>query len=248
MNRIKLLVAKNLIHLPYWLFKLYQYGNHNDRYDDQTRYDFLRKFVIHVNKSGHMNVHCTGLENLPKETGYILFPNHQGLYDAFAFIETHDRPFGAVMKKEVKDMPFLKQVIKLLKCLIIDREDIRQSMKMIHDLADQVKEGRNFVLFAEGTRSKNGNYLGEFKPGSFKSAYYAKCPIVPVALLDSYKVFDTNSTKKVDVQIHYLKPLYYEDYKDLKTVEVAALVQNMITERIAQAEAERGNEYIVEKN
>ena len=74
-----------------------------------------------------------------------------------------------------------------------------------------------------------------FKGGSFKSAVNAKCPIVPVALVDSYKSFDTKSIKPVTVQIHYLEPIVYEEYKDKKTVEIAAMVQTRIQETIDKA-------------
>ena len=62
-----------------------------------------------------------------------------------------------------------------------------------------------------------GNEMLEFKGGSFKAATKAKCPIVPVALIDSFKPFDTNSIAPVTVLVHFLKPLYYDDYKDMKT-------------------------------
>jgi 1-acyl-sn-glycerol-3-phosphate acyltransferase len=185
-----------------------------------------------VIKRGRIKIECFGLENLPKENGYVMFPNHQGLFDALTLLQTHERPFVTVMKKEVKDIFLLKQIICLFQAEIIDREDIRQSMKVIMNMTRRVKAGENFLIFAEGTRSKNGNILLPFKGGSFKSAMNAKCPIVPIALIDSYKVFDTNSTKKVTVQIHYLKPLYYDDYKDLKSTEIAALVSSMIEETI----------------
>ena len=70
--------------------------------------------------------------------------------------------------------------------------------------------------------------MGKFKGGSFKSATKAQCPIVPVALVDSFKPFDTNSIKPVTVQVHFLEPLYYDDYKDMKTTQIAALVQERI--------------------
>ena len=84
------------------------------------------------------------------------------------------------------------------------------------------------MIFPEGTRSKNGNALLEFKGGSFKAAMKAKSPIVPVALIDSYKSFDTGSVQKLKVQVHFLKPMYYEEYKDLKSVEIAEEVKRRI--------------------
>ena len=179
-----------------------------------------------------MTIDVNGLENLPEKNGFMFFPNHQGLYDVLAVIEAWPRPFSVVAKKEIKDIPFLKQVFACMRAYMIDREDVRQAMQVIIDVTKEVKKGRNYLIFAEGTRSKNGNRVGNFKGGSFKSATKAQCPIVPVALIDSFKPFDTNTIAPVTVQVHCLKPLLYEDYKDMKTTEIAALVQKTIQETI----------------
>ena len=72
--------------------------------------------------------------------------------------------------------------------------------------------------------------MGSFKGGSFKSATKARCPIVPVCIRDAWKVFDTGSTAPVTVEVNYLKPLYYEEYKDMKTTEIAEEVEKRIQE------------------
>ena len=46
---------------------------------------------------------------------------------------------------------------------MMDREDIRQSMQVIMNVANDVKNGKNFLIFPEGTRSKNGNVIGEIR-------------------------------------------------------------------------------------
>ncbi len=231
MKRILLMIFRNLLILPFWLIRIFQLCN-IEKYDAETRYAFLHKIVPAVIRRGRITIHVTGLENLPRESGYIMFPNHQGLFDALAFIQTHERPLVTVMKKEVKDTFLLKQVITLLQAEVIDREDIRQSMQVIMNMTRRVKTGENFLIFAEGTRSRQGNTLLEFKGGSFKSAMNAKCPVVPVALIDSYKAFDTGSINKLTVQIHYLKPLYYDDYKGMKSTELAEKVAGLIEEKI----------------
>lgn len=53
-----------------------------------------------------------------------------------------------------------------------------------------------------------------------------------MALIDSFKPFDTHSVEKTVVQVYFLPPLYYEDYKDMKSVEIAALVQSRVSEKI----------------
>ncbi len=227
------MVIRSLFNLPFWIFKIFRLCN-IEKYDVKTRYDYLRKIVLTIIKRGRVKIRVTGLENLPKENGYIMFPNHQGLFDALAIIQTHERPLATVMKKEVKDIFLLKQVIKLLQAEIIDREDIRQSMGVIKNMTRRVKSGENFIIFAEGTRSKDGNNLLPFKGGSFKSAMNAKCPIVPIALIDSYKVFDTGSIRKQMVHVHYLKPLYYHDYKDMKSTEIAETVSKLIENKILE--------------
>lgn len=116
------------------------------------------------------------------------------------------------------------------------REDPREGMKVINEMAKEVKEGRNFLIFPEGTRSKRGNLLGEFKSGSFKAAVKAKCPIVPIAIIDCYLPFDTNSTKKVDVQIHVLPPMMPEQYQGMKTSQIADIVKERIEKVIAENE------------
>lgn len=235
MKRILFMFLRSFFSLPYYLFCVLRLS-HADKYDKETRYAFLHRIAPIVNRRGRVKVDCYGLENLPKENGYIMFPNHQGMFDALAFLETHERPLVTVMKKEVKDTFLLRRIIWMLQAEIIDREDIRQSMQVIMNMTRRVKEGDNFILFAEGTRSRNGNNLLEFKGGSFKSAMNAKCAIVPVALIDSFKAFDTGSIKKITVQIHYLKPLYYEDYKGMKSTEIAELVASMIQDTIHKYE------------
>ena len=118
----------------------------------------------------------------------------------------------------------------------MDRDDPREGLKVINEVANQVKNGRNFLIFPEGTRSKNGNRLGEFKSGSFKAATKAKCPIVPMAIIDCYLPFDTNSIRKVDVQIHVLPPIPYEEYQGMKTAEIADIVKERIEKVIAENE------------
>ena len=116
----------------------------------------------------------------------------------------------------------------------IYREDIRQSMQVIKAASNDIKEGRGVLIFPEGTRSREGNKIGEFKGGSFKCATMTKAPIVPCALVDSFKPFDENSIKPVTVKVAYLQPLYYEDYKDMKTTEIAEEVQRRVQEKIEE--------------
>lgn len=233
MERIILLILKKLYIAPYWYYKICKYSK-SEKYSEISRYKLLRSIVKSVNKSANVIIECEGIDNLPKDNGYVIFPNHQGLYDALILIETSERPITFVMKKEIENNVFLRKIASLIKAQLIDRTDVKQSMKVILEMTKEVRLGRNYVIFAEGTRSKNKNSLLNFKGGSFKSATKAKAPIVPVALVDSYKVFDNHSTDKVKVKISYLEPLYYEEYKEMKTSEIAYEVKKRIENKIKE--------------
>jgi 1-acyl-sn-glycerol-3-phosphate acyltransferase len=230
MERIILMVIRLLYKVPEWWFKICHYGKDEnfEKYSEEQRYALLQELTSRANRAGRVNVECYGLENLPEKNGYILFPNHQGLFDTLLFFETHGRFFSVVLKKEVANVILVKQVVRLIHAKAMDRSDVRQSMTVIRQVSEEVKQGRNYIIFPEGTRSRNGNQLLEFKNGAFKSAVYAKCPIVPVAIIDSYKAFDVHSIKEMTAQIHYLEPITYEMYKGMKTSEIAALVKRRI--------------------
>ena len=162
----------------------------------------------------------------------MMYANHQGMFDVIAIGATCDNPMAAVMKKELKDVPVLKQVMQCTHSFAMDREDVRQSLTVIQAVIQEVKKGRNYLIFPEGTRSKTGNTMGEFHGGSFRCAVKAKCPIVPVALVNSFAVLDQKGSKPLTVHISYLEPIPYEAYADLNTTELAALVKGRIQEEI----------------
>lgn len=234
MKRILLMVLRNLLLVPYGWIKLCWYASHVDRYTEEQRYKLLKYIDNRANKGGNLIVDAHGVENIPDENGFIFYPNHQGLYDVLAILQACPIPFSVVAKKEVANVPFLKQVFACMNAFIIDREDIRQSMEVILNVTKEVKAGRNYLIFAEGTRSRQGNHPIEFKGGSFKAAMKARCPIVPVALIDSFKSFDTGSIAPLKVQVHFLKPMPYEEYQNMKSTEIAAEVKRRIEETIRE--------------
>ena len=229
--RIALMVLRLFFKAFYYFGRIWWCSIHeNISYEEGFRW--AKKTTLAANRAGRVKIEAHGLENLPDKDGFIMFPNHQGLFDGLVFLESCPRPFAFVMKKEAANIILLKQVRKALGALTIDRKDLRQSMKVIQKMAEEVKQGRNFIIFPEGTRSRQGNHTLEFKGGSFKSAMKARCPIVPCALIDSFIPFDENSIRPVTVKIFYLKPMYYEEYKDMKTTQIAEEVRRRIDETI----------------
>ena len=233
MNRIVLMVLRNLFKVPGLYAKLCRYAKNVDQYPEQERWNHISHILQLAVKSGNLDLTVTGVEHIPAPgNGFMMYANHQGLFDVVAIAATCPTPLGAVLKKELQGIPFIQQVIDCTKSYPMDREDVRQSLTVIQNVTEEVKNGRNYIIFPEGTRSKNGNQMGEFHGGSFRCAIKAKCPIIPVALIDSYKVLDQKGSAPLSVQLHYLKPIPYEEFAGMKATEVAAMVKARIDEAI----------------
>lgn len=233
MNRILLMVLRNWWKVPTAWFKLCHYAKHTDEYSYEEKYKHIQYILKLAVTSGNIDFVVTGTENIPKEDGMLICGNHQGMFDVLAIVAAFDKPLAAVLKKELAGIPFLKQIIACTKSHPMDREDVRQSMKVIQAVTKEISEGRNYLIFPEGTRSKMGNQMLEFHGGTFKCATKSKCPILPFALIDSYRVLDEKGCKTVKVQLHYLEPIYYDEYKDMSTNEIAAMVRERIAAKIA---------------
>lgn len=227
MLRIFALLIRGIFCIPYWVMTMANW-NKKGKGTEKERYDYLLPCVKWVVKRARVNMIVSGVEKLPQEGGYMIAPNHQGMFDAFMLLSTHERPLTAVFKIELTTTPIVKDIAEFLKAYAMDRSNLRESIKVIRQVGEDIKKGRIVVIFPEGTRSKQGNIMGEFKGGSFKAAQNEQAPIIPVAMIDCFKPFDTNSLAMVDCQIHYLDPIYFDEYQDLSTQEIADLVKSRI--------------------
>jgi len=167
-----------------------------------------RRFLLRITKwwaktmlllTGN-RVKSYGEEQVPK--GPVLFVvNHQSNFDiptCMAYLP-HFAPF--IAKVELEKIPFLSWWMKQMGCLFMDRSNMRQSLNIILEGIEILKQGQSLVIFPEGTRARDGVMM-DFKPGSLKLATKANVPIVPVTIKNTYKVFEEhNRIKKADVSI-----------------------------------------------
>lgn len=230
MRRIIYMVFMNLFRAPVWLFTIGRMGKQENRVEEC--YDYIARMTRRIIKRGRVTIQVMGVENIPGKNGFMLFPNHQGLFDMLALCSTCPKPLSVVIKKEASGWILIKQVLRATRSLAMDRDDIKDQVRIIGEVTKRVKEGCNFVIFPEGHRSRSGNEILDFKSGTFKSALKAGCPIVPVALINSFRPFDINSLKQEHVEVHYMEPLYPEQYAGMKTSDIAQLVHDRIQEEI----------------
>lgn len=243
MFRFYLTILLNIHRIPFCLIKMIYYAKHPEKYDEPTRYALGCKIARMVQRTSRIKTTGYGTENLPKEGGYLIFPNHQGRYDMISIITCHEKPCTFIMAEERSHMPITSQMCDLLQAKRMMRSDLKQSLKVIFDVAEEVKNGRRYVIFPEGGYEHDhiDNKMGEFKSGCFKTALKSKAPIVPVALIDSYKAYEGVSYKKVFTETHFLNPIYFEEYQGMSTHEIADLVKGRIQEAIDSIMAARNS-------
>ena len=206
-----------------------------EEYNEETKYRYVQYISNVMQKTGRIKTEVYGEENLPKEGGYMMYPNHQGKYDVYGIFSVHKQPCSFVMDVKKSNAIFIKQIVDVLEAKRLDKNNNRQAMKIINEVAKEVENGRRYILFPEGRYdSKQKNKLLEFKSGCFKICLKSKVPIIPVVLIDSYKPYNSWKIGKIKTQVHYLKPILFEEYKNLKTHEIAELVKNKIASKIEE--------------
>ena len=230
MNRLAMMVIKNIFRIPSLYSKLCKHAKNPENFTEEEKFALVQKIMQHAVNAGNVTMEIHGRENVPTEGGFVMYSNHQGMFDVVCTVADIPVPMSAVFKQELKDLPLIREIASSLKGLPMDRDDVRQSLEVIRTVTKEVQAGRNYLIYPEGTRSKNGNVMGEFHHGSFRCAITAKCPVLPICVIDTYKVLDQKGSKPMTAQLHYLKPIMPEEYAGMKTNQLAELVQSRIQE------------------
>lgn len=180
-----------------------------------------------VSEGFNVSYHIEGKENIPNQP-FCLFSNHLSAFDPVAYLSIIDYPLTFIAKKESEHYPFIGTCMKAISGEFIDRNDLKQSLKVMMKVQKDLSEGnRSWLIFVEGTRNKDQlKLLNEYHHGTFRAAMKAKVPLINAVIYGSFKVFRRKKQlKKYPVFIKILKPLHYEDYKDMSTEEVASYFQ-----------------------
>ncbi|HVJ48732.1 lysophospholipid acyltransferase family protein [Desulfitobacterium sp.] len=172
---------------------------------DQLTNQVAKKWARSLVKFAGVTVTTTGEEKIPADSSVLFVSNHQGNFDIPLLLGYIDKPKAFIAKIELLKLPLIRTWMTQMNCVFMDRSNIRQSLKVINQAANYLRDGYTMVIFPEGTRSK-GEALGEFKPGSMKLALKAGVPIVPITIRGSYKIMEQNGfiikPAHVEIMIH----------------------------------------------
>jgi 1-acyl-sn-glycerol-3-phosphate acyltransferase len=134
-----------------------------------------------------VTVTIRGSEKILAGRTYVFVSNHQGNFDAPVLVHAIPRNWSALIKKEMMRLPLFSLVLKQVQFVPIERNNPKEAQLGIDRGALLLAQGRSFLAFPEGTRSRDGR-LGKFKKGAFIMAIKAQTPIIPITILNSARV------------------------------------------------------------
>ena len=180
-----------------------------------------------------VKVTILGEENVPKDQAVLYVGNHRSAFDIPITYTRCPRPTGYIAKDEMLKYPLLRDWMKALHCLFLNRDDIKAGLKTILQAIEYVKEGISICVFPEGTRSHTDEML-PFKEGSMKIAEKTGCPIVPMAISGTSAIFEDQfpRIRPRHVVLEYGKPILPGELSKEERKFLGAYTQQRIQEML----------------
>lgn len=120
-----------------------------------------------------------GQENL-LQGPMIIASQHQSFFDGFIWMNKLSLP-TYIIKKELTSIPFVGPMLILSGMIAVDRQGGSQALRDMMDASHKAqKEGKQIIIFPEGTRTKPGERV-KIQNGVIALARQAQAPIIPVA-------------------------------------------------------------------
>ncbi len=131
-------------------------------------------------------------ERIPRDEAVLFVANHRSIFDIVLLDAQMISPTAIIAKKEMKKVPILYWWMLMKHCKFLDRQDIKQNLKIVLECIEEMKNGQTMLIYPEGTRSKGESELAmyPFKEGSFKIAQKSGAKIMPVAIHGTREILE----------------------------------------------------------
>ncbi len=127
-----------------------------------------------------------GREKIPAGRAVVFMSNHQSNCDPPA-LAVNLPPVLILAKKELFRIPILGRGMRMRGFIPVDRESRERAFGAVDEAVEALKKGSSFLVFPEGTRSRNGR-LQAFKKGVFVMAIKAGASIMPISVSGGGKI------------------------------------------------------------
>jgi 1-acyl-sn-glycerol-3-phosphate acyltransferase len=186
-----------------------------------------------------VRVEATGQERLDPNQTYIFTPNHQSLIEVPLFVTYLGRNPAYLGKKEVFKYPVFGYGIRLIGVVPVDRSNSPAAVESAKLATENLRRGKSYVVYPEGTRSRDGRML-PFKKGAFMMAIDAEVPVVPVTVSGATKIMPKAQVKVYPSTVHITihDPISTAGYSKDNVVELLERTRAQIFSALDEAEIE----------
>jgi len=149
-------------------------GLHRITGNERLTWNFAKARARTLERMLGVRVTVTGGENVATGGPFVYTPNHQSHLDILALLGHLPGATRFVAKQSLWRHAVVGAVLDSLGMVPIDRESSAEAVAALNRVR---AEGQSFVVFPEGTRSRDGR-LNEFKKGAFVLAIRLGLPVV----------------------------------------------------------------------
>ncbi len=193
---------------------------------------FLNCFVFRIKVK-----EVIGKENILKDESLVVYSNHKSAIDGFIIKAKINKPMGFAAKDSIFKVPIVKSWLKGIGSLNINRENNREALKEILKGAELIKKGLSMAIFPEGTRSsRKTSLMINNRPGAYKLVTKTEATILPIAISGTRHIKVRRLFQRIKVVLIIGKPIYYEQIKDLNTVQIGDLVFDTVNQMLTDYE------------
>ena len=144
-------------------------------------YKPVRFFVRIGMRLAGVRVKVSGIEHLDPRRTYVFTPNHQSIIEVPLVVTYLPVNAAFLAKKELFRFPIFGHGMRTIKVVPVDRRDRQAALKSTFQAVDNLRKGKSYIVYPEGTRSPDGRLL-PFKKGAFLMAIEAGVPVVPITV------------------------------------------------------------------
>jgi 1-acyl-sn-glycerol-3-phosphate acyltransferase len=138
-----------------------------------------RRWGTWLATSNGLRVKVEGLDHIVAGHPYVFISNHFSFADMWVLLAALPDSVRFVAKKELFDIPIFGRALRSARHIRIDRRNLQAAFGAYEEAGVAIREGMSAIVFAEGTRSRDGK-LQPFKKGPFVLGIAAQVEVVPV--------------------------------------------------------------------
>jgi 1-acyl-sn-glycerol-3-phosphate acyltransferase len=150
-------------------------------------------------------VHVQGRAHMVEGRAYLVLANHSSMYDIPALLAVVP-DVALVGREKLTRIPVFRRLLKILRYVPINTEEIRKARGAISEAVRRAEEGCSIGMFPEGTRTLDGR-VQKLKRGFVYVLRESRLDVLPVTIRGTFAFkpkgrFTVDPRDRIEVKVH----------------------------------------------